>query len=98
MFAQNVYDEAPVEDILPETMEAFLDEFCLTSHGDLTNKDFKVSLSILFLESNDPFRKYLRAPSGAYLTLLNNCVCVVQSYLDLNELHTQDVLRPEYSR
>ena len=43
MFAQNVYEEAPVEDILPETMEAFLDEFCLTSHGDLTNKDFKVS-------------------------------------------------------
>ena len=43
MFVQNVYEEAPVEDILPETMEAFLDEFCLTSHGDLTNKDFKVS-------------------------------------------------------
>ena len=42
MFAQNVYEEAPVEDILPETMEAFLDEFCLTSHGDLTNKEFKV--------------------------------------------------------
>ena len=40
---QNVYDEAPVEDILPETMEAFLDEFCLTSQGDLTNKDFKAS-------------------------------------------------------
>ena len=43
MFFQNVYDEAPVEDILPETMEAFLDEFCLTSQGDLTNKDFKAS-------------------------------------------------------
>ena len=46
---QNVYDEAPVEDILPETMEAFLDEFCLTSQGDLTNKDFKVSLSALLM-------------------------------------------------
>lgn len=46
---KNVYDEAPVEDILPETMEAFLDEFCLTSHGDLTNKDFKVTVRYDFL-------------------------------------------------
>ena len=36
-----------MEDILPETMEAFLDEFCLTSQGDLTNKDFKVSVQNL---------------------------------------------------
>ena len=46
---RNAYNEIPVENILPETMEAFLDEFCLTSEGDLTNKDFKVTVRYDFL-------------------------------------------------
>ena len=46
---KNVYDEVPIESILPETMEAFLDEFCLTSEGDLTNRDFKVTARYDFL-------------------------------------------------
>lgn len=46
---KNAYNEVPVENILPETMEAFLDEFCLTSEGDLTNKDFRVTARYDFL-------------------------------------------------
>lgn len=46
---KNAYNEIPVENILPETMESFLDEFCLTSEGDVTNKDYRMTARYDFL-------------------------------------------------
>ena len=46
---RNAYEEVPVENILPETMEAFLNEFCMETQGDPTNKDFCVRARYDFL-------------------------------------------------
>ncbi len=49
---KNALKEVPVESILPETMGAFLDEFCLEEakkSGDPTNRDFCVKIKYDFL-------------------------------------------------
>ncbi len=50
MGMKNVWEEVPVAQIAPDTMEAFLDEFCLTSKGgDVTNADLEVTYNYSFL-------------------------------------------------
>ena len=34
---RNLFEETPISLILPETMEQFLDEHCLTSKGEVSN-------------------------------------------------------------
>ena len=46
---KNIYDEVPINRILPETMEEFLNDFCLTPEGSVTNSDFKITASFDFL-------------------------------------------------
>jgi hypothetical protein len=46
---KNIYDEVPVAQILPETLERFLDDFCLQSEGNVTNDKFKITLKFDFL-------------------------------------------------
>jgi ankyrin repeat protein len=46
---RNVYDEVPIESIQPDTLKAFLDEFCLQSEGDLTNRNLRVTVRYDFL-------------------------------------------------
>jgi hypothetical protein len=36
--------------ILPETIESFLNEHCMTSSGNVTNANFEISLKFDFLE------------------------------------------------
>ena len=46
---KNIYDEVPVAQILPETLEKFLDEHCLVAEGNVTNEKFKITLKFDFL-------------------------------------------------
>ena len=46
---KNVYDEVPIDKILPEVMENFLDTRCLIPEGDVTNTDFKITAKFDFL-------------------------------------------------
>jgi hypothetical protein len=46
---KNIYDEVPIAQILPETMEQFLNEHCLVSEGNVTNDNFKITLNFDFL-------------------------------------------------
>ena len=46
---KNVYDEVPIDKILPEVMEEFLDTRCLIPEGDVTNTDFKITAKFDFL-------------------------------------------------
>ena len=46
---RNVWDETPISLILPETMESFLDEFCLQSKGESTQDDFELKFDYSFL-------------------------------------------------
>lgn len=46
---QNVYEEVPISRILPETFESFLDEHCLTSEGNVTNENFRITAKFDFL-------------------------------------------------
>ena len=46
---RNNLGEAPISNILPATMETFLNEHCVKSEGNPTNEDFKVSLHYDFL-------------------------------------------------
>ena len=57
---KNIYGEVPINRILPETMEEFLNDFCLTSKGSVTNSDFKITASFDFL-----------VPFGTNLTTTN---------------------------
>ena len=41
--------QVPISHILPETMESFLDEFCLNSEGNVTNNNFKITARFDFL-------------------------------------------------
>ena len=38
---RNLFEETPISLILPETMEQFLDEHCLTSKGEVGNIAYK---------------------------------------------------------
>ncbi len=46
---KNKYHEVPIAQILPETMEKFLNEHCLVSEGNVTNENFKITLNFDFL-------------------------------------------------
>jgi len=46
---KNVWEEVPINKILPETMENFLDEFCLQSEGDVVHTDFSLTFIYDFL-------------------------------------------------
>ena len=46
---RNNLGEAPIYNILPSTMESFLNDHCIKSEGNPTNEDFKVSLHYDFL-------------------------------------------------
>ena len=46
---RNNLGEAPISNILPATMETFLNDHCIKSEGNPTNEDFKVSLHYDFL-------------------------------------------------
>ena len=51
---ENVYGEVPVNHILPETMEAHLNSFCLTSKGNVTNDNFEITARFDFLAPPPP--------------------------------------------
>ncbi len=46
---KNMWQEVPVTLISPETMEAFLDDFCLTSKYEVTNNDLEITYNYSFL-------------------------------------------------
>ncbi len=46
---KNHFDEVPISKIQPDTMEAFLDEFCLTAEGDVNHEDFELAFNYSFL-------------------------------------------------
>ena len=46
---KNIYEEVPIDRILPETMEDFLNDVCLCPEGDVTNSDFKITAKFDFL-------------------------------------------------
>ena len=41
--------KVPISHILPETMESFLDGFCLKSEGNVTNNNFKITARFEFI-------------------------------------------------
>ena len=46
---KNIYGEVPINKILPETMEEFLNTKCLNPEGDVTNANFKITAIFDFL-------------------------------------------------
>ncbi|CAB4067884.1 TRPA1 [Lepeophtheirus salmonis] len=46
---KNIYNEMPVTNILPSTMEEFLNEDCLLSKGDVNHDDFELEFDYSFL-------------------------------------------------
>jgi len=46
---KNKWGEIPIEKIEPETMEGFLDEFCLQSTKDVNHDDFELTFKYTFL-------------------------------------------------
>ena len=60
---RNHWEETPITLIMPETMEAFLDEYCLQSSKEVTHADFELEYNYSFLappvddpnyDENDP--------------------------------------------
>ena len=46
---KNHFDEVPISKILPDTMEDFLDEFCLEATRDVHHEDFEITFNYSFL-------------------------------------------------
>jgi ankyrin repeat protein len=46
---KNIYEEVAINRILPEVMEDFLNDYCLTSEGNVTNENFKITAKFDFL-------------------------------------------------
>ena len=46
---KNHFDEVPISKILPDTMEGFLDEFCLEAERDVHHEDFEITFNYSFL-------------------------------------------------
>ncbi len=46
---KNLYDEVAVTYIAPETLESFLDEFCISSKNEVTNEDLEITYNYSFL-------------------------------------------------
>ena len=46
---KNIYEEVPINKILPEVMEDFLNTKCLNPEGDVTNANFKITAIFDFL-------------------------------------------------
>ena len=46
---KNHFDEVPISKILPDTMEEFLDEFCLDATRDVHHEDFEITFNYSFL-------------------------------------------------
>ena len=49
-----IHSQVPISHILPETMETFLDEFCLNSVGNVTNNHFNITARFDFLAPPKP--------------------------------------------
>ena len=68
---KNNWDETPISKIRPETMESYLDEFCLTSKHDVHQEDFELEFNYAFIappvdnplfDENDPEgQKYIES-------------------------------------
>ena len=62
---KNKMDETPIERIPPETMEDFLDNFCLTSKNEIHQKDFQLNFKYHFLAPPVDHPQYSEAdPEG----------------------------------
>ena len=62
---KNKMDETPIERILPDTMEDFLDNFCLTSKNEIHQKDFQLNFKYHFLAPPVDHPRYTEAdPEG----------------------------------
>ncbi len=46
---KNHWDEIPISNIPPQTMEDFLDEFCLRGRGDVNHENFELTFNYSFL-------------------------------------------------
>merc|ERR1719483_1744438 len=46
---KNNWDETPISKINPDTMEDFLDEYCLTSKNDIHQEDFELNMKYAFI-------------------------------------------------
>ncbi len=46
---KNLWDDVPISKIQPQTMEDFLDEFCIEAKGDVNNENFEVTFNYSFL-------------------------------------------------
>ena len=54
---KNIWGETPIAKILPETMESYLDEYCLNAKHDVTNEDFALTFNYSFLAPPLPFNE-----------------------------------------
>ncbi|XP_023328482.1 transient receptor potential cation channel protein painless [Eurytemora carolleeae] len=50
---KNEWGELPISRIRPDTMEQFLDDFCLTSSGDIVQENFQITFRYDFLAPNE---------------------------------------------
>ncbi|TRY61746.1 hypothetical protein TCAL_09528 [Tigriopus californicus] len=46
---RNIWEETPIALIMPETMESFLDDYCLRSKNEVTHDDFSIEFNYSFL-------------------------------------------------
>ena len=46
---KNHWEEVPISKISPDTMEAFLDEFCIEARGDVNHENFELTFDYSFL-------------------------------------------------
>ena len=66
---KNNLQEVPINRILPETMEDFLNNVCMETQGDPTNDKFKITTKFDFLV---PFGTNLNANSGTSQNKVND--------------------------
>ena len=66
---KNNLQEVPINRILPETMEDFLNNVCMETQGDPTNDKFKITTKFDFLV---PFGTDLNANSGTSQNKVND--------------------------
>ena len=69
---KNNLQEVPINRILPETMEDFLNNVCMETQGDPTNDKFKITTKFDFLV---PFGTNLNANSGTSQNKVNDATC-----------------------
>ena len=72
---KNYWDEIPITNIRPETLENYLSEFCLRSSGDVNHDKFSLTFKYDFLAPNiDALPEKYRSELGDQESLLSGKV------------------------